>query len=388
MEVIIHRGTHQIGGCATEYRTKKTRIFIDFGAELDTKNTKKFDIAGVTRGKSDCNAVFFTHYHWDHIGLVDTINPDIPLYMGAAAKAITQLYNNKQRENPKSKAYDTTRIEQIQTFERANPVLIGDIKITPFSVDHSAYDAYMFLIEADGKRILHTGDFRAHGLCGSSVKPMLEKYVKKTDVLICEGTTLSRKDFTAKTEDELMGEIKAELEANKYVFVLCSATNIDRVAGICSIVPEDKLCLCDKYQMSIIEYVKKVAWKKYPQYQFEKMIEYDESYYNKAVKDGFCMFVRANNNHKAIMEKYKQYNPLVIYSMWGGYLKEKWWFLEGYKISYKHTSGHADRDAIKMVIDTVNPDKVIPIHTEDPEEFADFGKYTLVLGEDNKTISI
>ena len=43
MEVIIHRGTHQIGGCATEYRTKNTRIFIDFGAELDSENAKPFD---------------------------------------------------------------------------------------------------------------------------------------------------------------------------------------------------------------------------------------------------------------------------------------------------------------------------------------------------------
>ena len=29
MQVIIHRGTHQIGGCATEIRTGSTRILID-----------------------------------------------------------------------------------------------------------------------------------------------------------------------------------------------------------------------------------------------------------------------------------------------------------------------------------------------------------------------
>ena len=81
MEIIIHRGTHQIGGCATEYRTKSTRIFIDFGAELDSKNAKPFNIDGVTKGKTNCDAVFFTHYHGDHIGLLNTINKDIPLYM-------------------------------------------------------------------------------------------------------------------------------------------------------------------------------------------------------------------------------------------------------------------------------------------------------------------
>lgn len=34
MKLTIHRGTHQIGGCATEISTADTRIFIDFGSEL------------------------------------------------------------------------------------------------------------------------------------------------------------------------------------------------------------------------------------------------------------------------------------------------------------------------------------------------------------------
>ena len=36
------------------------------------------------------------------------------------------------------------------------PIKIKDITITPYIVDHSAYNSFMFLIEADGKRILHT----------------------------------------------------------------------------------------------------------------------------------------------------------------------------------------------------------------------------------------
>ena len=63
MEVIIHRGTHQIGGCATEYRTKTTRIFIDFGAELDSENAKPFDIVGVTKGKTK------SHTHIKHVNI-------------------------------------------------------------------------------------------------------------------------------------------------------------------------------------------------------------------------------------------------------------------------------------------------------------------------------
>lgn len=36
------------------------------------------------------------------------------------------------------------------------PVQIKDITVTPYTVDHSAYGAFMFLIQADGKKVLHT----------------------------------------------------------------------------------------------------------------------------------------------------------------------------------------------------------------------------------------
>jgi ribonuclease J len=43
---------------------------------------------------------------------------------------------------------------------------IGPFRVTPFLVDHSAYDAYGLLIESGGKRLFYSGDFRAHGRKG------------------------------------------------------------------------------------------------------------------------------------------------------------------------------------------------------------------------------
>jgi len=372
VEVIIHRGTHQIGGCATEYRTKNTRIFIDFGAELDSENVKLFDIEGVTKGETNCDAVFFTHYHGDHIGLLDTMNNDIPLYMGEVAKGIAKILNDRLSKTPSVNSYDPERIDSIKTFEVATPIVIGDIKITPYMVDHSAFDAYMFKIEAYGKSVLHTGDFRTHGFKGKGVKALLEKYVEKVDVLICEGTTLNRTEAKCETENDLKYRIKKVLEENKYVFVVCSSTNIDRLAGICSIVPKGKYCICDKYQLSVIDYVRSHTGQRSSLYKFNKVLYYSENLDEKMLDRGFCMFVRCGcSEHKRIMEKYKDKNPVVIYSMWKGYLEQDniREFLDGYKRLDLHTSGHADSDAIKMVIDTVRPDIVIPMHTEVPEAF-------------------
>ena len=55
------------------------------------------------------------------------------------------------------------------------PFKIKEITITPYLIDHSAYGAYMFLIEVEGKRILHTGDFRNHGYKGKLLPTTLNK---------------------------------------------------------------------------------------------------------------------------------------------------------------------------------------------------------------------
>ena len=122
------------------------------------------------------------------MGLMDMVNPDIPLYMGKASKEILKRLNNRTRKFP------VELVERNRTFEAPQTIVIGDIAITPLFVDHSAYDAHMFLIEADGKRVLHTGDFRNHGFRGKGLLPTLRKYVGKVDALICEGTTLNRPD--------------------------------------------------------------------------------------------------------------------------------------------------------------------------------------------------
>ena len=75
----------------------------------------------------------------------------------------------------------------MHTFHENQKLRFGDIVVTPYFVSHSAYDAYMFLIEAEGKRILHTGDFRGHGYFSKGLILTIQKYIGQVDVLIIEG---------------------------------------------------------------------------------------------------------------------------------------------------------------------------------------------------------
>lgn len=366
MNIIIHRGSHQIGGCCTEIATEKSRILIDFGSELD--GNAGLNIDGVTGGMSCCNAVLFSHYHGDHIGLMESINEDISLYLGELSLNILKIQNTRQ------KTYCDAVINRISPYKAGFPMMYGDIRVTPLMVDHSAFDSYMFLIEADGKKVLHTGDFRQHGFRGKGLVPTLEKYVGTVDVLICEGTTVSRNNKKSITEVELAAKAKDILENNRYVFIACASTNIDRIAAFCSAVPRGKYCVCDAYQKSILDIVKGKSGRYSELYTFPKMLTYSPSLDEKMLQHGFCMFIRPGNYlSNKMLEHYKAMDPLIVYSMWHGYLEQNHNLMntfDGFRLEELHTSGHADEDAIKCVISKTKPKMIIPIHTEVPEQFA------------------
>ena len=67
-------------------------------------------------------------------------------------------------------------------------------------------------------------------------------------MLITEGTTLSRTEQEMMTEQELQHKVREYMEQYKYVFVLCSSTNLERICALSKTVPYGKYFVCDEYQ--------------------------------------------------------------------------------------------------------------------------------------------
>lgn len=217
MNVVIHRGTHQIGGSAIEISTASTRIMLDFGNELslDEKYTPiNLDIEGVTKGKLDCDGIVISHYHMDHLGQLTSALSEIPLYMGELSKEIALIGAEYQDRG----LY--LRLLGVNTFRGGEAFTIGDIRIRPLVIDHSAADSYMFVIEAEGKHILYTGDFRMHGLRQHVLEKLVKTYIGEVDVLITEGTSLSRDANDPIAEVAVLDDISSYIQDGKYV-LLC-----------------------------------------------------------------------------------------------------------------------------------------------------------------------
>lgn len=402
MTKIITHNSNQIGGNVVVIETSKSRIAIDFGENLPGNENANIEIEGLSEGQATFDGVFFTHYHGDHVGRMKYILPEVPLYVGEVAKKVMLNINSFIKEKEMIELLnDTSRVFELK---ENTPVSIndGDIVVTPYTVDHSAYEAFMFLIETKDENgnpdrtILHTGDYRGHGYRGEKgLLPMIHYYIRKKgqrkiDALITEGTMLSRMDEDVFTEGQLQVWAKDFFEEHRHVFVICSSTNLDTLASFYHAGVENRMSMFgNNYIFAQLKTFTETAGKRSPLYQFHKLWSIDpgkqlqKGNFSGTQEDymrqfGFVCVVKEGEFYEGLIDRFKDCNPVLIYSMWDGYLNpnlsaynEKLAkFCNKYNYISKHTSGHATADIISKVITAVNPQQVIiPIHTEHPELF-------------------
>ncbi|MDR2971411.1 MAG: MBL fold metallo-hydrolase, partial [Bacteroidales bacterium] len=391
MQITIHRGINQIGGCITEIATRTTKIFIDLGHNLPKGEQPEEDdkanyetIAELTKG---VQAIFYTHYHGDHVDLFKFVPNSVQQYIGETAKKIMQIKYERLAKSPRFKKEVTLELLQklnsFQTFTANKRIVVGNIAVTPYYVSHSACDAYMFLIEETNglcKRILHTGDFRGHGYTSKGLIPTLKSYIlkKPIDVLITEGTMLSRPDEQPMREQDLQKKAMELMKQYKYVFVLCSSTDMERLASFHAASKQAKRSfLCDNYQEDVLKVFSSIA--KSPLFQFDNVHFYKhgkQSQFSLIEKTGFCMLIRGKTTHSRypytenalqdLLQQLPQEQTLLIYSYWDGYLKSEniipdfaeVWDMFSNK-QQLHTSGHASAECLAEVCQLVNPTTAI-----------------------------
>jgi len=357
MEINIIRGQNQIGGSIIEVSSKNTKIILDVGSNLDDKEIVVPEIEGLFKGEAKYDGVLISHYHSDHEGLATKILPEIPIYMGEKSYEIHKV----TREYIK-KEY----LKEPKTFKADEEFLIGDIKITPYLCDHSAFDAYMFLLDCEGKKILYTGDFRSNGR--KFFQSLLNK-LPKVDTLITEGTNLSNNKIGKinLTEKELEKKGIEILEGNdRPVFVLMAATNIDRIVTFYKIANATKrLFLIDTYAGQITATIggnipnprtfsnvrifltnqdKYEILKNYPQNKIGK---------NEIANSNFMMCIRSSMK-QYLENRSKEFSfegCVLFYSMWEGYKKQE---------NMKEFLKFMEEKGVKTII---------PIHTENSEWF-------------------
>lgn len=411
MKLIIHRGTHEIGGSCVEVKSSNSRILIDLGIPLVTPTKEPFDtkildgksveqlktlkvlpdINGLYKGESrSIDAILISHSHLDHYGFLKYIHPDIPIYLSEGAQKFIEISN----------IFIPHKTGKLNTLvlPKCKKITIKDFTITGYLVDHSAFDALAFLIESDGKRLFYSGDFRGHGRKSVLFKQMVNKPPAKIDCLLMEGSMLGRGEQAYKTETDVQNEIEnILLNKSNITFLFASSQNIDRLVSAYKACRRTKTTfIIDLYTSYILERLNEVS-PNIPQYNWDniriKFFKYHADCltginksllykFNKCKikfpeinsnKNKILMLARDNSLFKIILKHIKDIKgSIIIYSMWEGYLTTEFKDTcnqNDIEIKPVHTSGHATINDLTQFAKALKPKVLIPIHTFEPEKY-------------------
>lgn len=391
MRVRIHRGANEIGGSCVEIEAGGSTVVIDAGLPLTSRSDvppKPPEIdAQMLR------AIVISHPHLDHYGLLPWM-PQVPVAMGAAARRILRA------AQPYMKQPDF-KLDGPDLADR-QPITIGPFRITPYLVDHSAYDAYALLIEAGGKRLFYSGDIRIHGRKHRQVERLISDPPNNIDALLLEGTTLGRitDGPIPQTEVEIEKLFTERFpEAKGLTLVQVSAQNIDRLVSTYRACQKTgRTLLIDLYTAEVLaatenQHVPQSHWDGIrlciPQRQ---RIQIKRNQWFDALAK--------HSSHRVFLNKHVSRNPeryvllfrglwlrdleqagllkgaCLIHSQWEGYLKEDrcigddtWRQSHGIEFHQIHTSGHASPADLRRLATALASKILVPIHSMVPERF-------------------
>ena len=182
VRLCIHRAADAIGGnCIEIAASTGERLLLDAGRPLDTPEGEPTPIPPTLDTTMSVAGVLLSHAHADHCGLLETLPADWPVYCGQATERLLRL----------SAAIGQKPLAQgLAHWEDGKAMPIGPFTVMPHRIDHSAFDAYALQIDVEGKTILYSGDFRAHGRESERTERLMQNPPEQVDVLIMEGTNL------------------------------------------------------------------------------------------------------------------------------------------------------------------------------------------------------
>jgi ribonuclease J len=284
------------------------------------------------------------------------------------------------------------------------PLTVGPFKITPYLVDHSAYDAYALEVEAGGRKLFYSGDLRAHGRKAALFERLISNPPPDVDVLLMEGSTLGRLDagleFPTESEIEDLF-VRLFNRTPGMALVSASAQNIDRIVSLYRACKRaDRTLVIDLYAAEIL---RATGNSSIPQSDWPNVTVFLPHYQRVRIKQtGRFDVLDPHKTNRVYAEDLSALAPraaflfrsamladldragclnqtVAVWSQWAGYLREDrggqlvdMLKRMGIGIEHAHTSGHAGLGDLKRFAKAIAPRKLVPIHTFEPLQFQDY----------------
>lgn len=416
MNYKIHRGRDEIGGMCIEVAADSgTRILLDLGMPLTTpegddypretpqRPTRELIAVGVLRdipgvyphdpSAPSIAAIILTHVHLDHYGLAHHAHTDIPVYGSDGTISILEAGRIFFPD-----ARLPVKLRHIPVNE---PLHLGEIAVTAIPVDHAAPDSRALLVEADGQRLLYTGDLRAHGRTGFRFEKMLkDARLRNADWLLIEGTTLGSSGGSHGLRSEM--DVEANLielstgNPDGLVAVVASGQNVDRLVSCFRAARRTgRILVIDPYQAFILMKLAPLS-KSIPQFTWDEVgvsfaphqverlkdagmmdLVYEMSTNGKVTSDKlasephrYLMSVRGSFGMTKVFDKVGPQRVVLVWSMWRGYWEREhcamreWAEREEVEALFIHSGGHAWPNDLERLAEAISARETVLVHTE------------------------
>lgn len=378
MNLKIYRSSEQ-KNAIIEISTTKTKILLDGGFNLGENEV--FHLADLQKEYDFANtdAVFLSHVMADYMTLVPGLLENVPVYAGRMTAGVSASAVKYKSEKPCNFA---------GFYKNGVPIVTGDITVTPYLVDDVLFDGYLLLIEADGKKVLYTGDYRANGR--KRFEEILKGLPEKVDVLICERGVITKEDVNLVTERAVEEQAAERIGGKKGpVFVLQDLTDFDRAATMYFAAKRNKRVFLEDLYLSQLACAAGDAmpnpkgWSdvrayltagyKEDHFRYKMFTELPRLTKSELVTQKYVMCVRPTMKKfmKSLFQLRKVGDGLMINALpeessGGTAVQEFLSFAagKGLEVVTLHSSGHADAMALKALVGTVKPAKIVPVSVQ------------------------
>jgi len=352
--------------------------------------------------KPEVDAIVVSHYHWDHVGRIDHVDEEIPVYCGETTALVHEAYSESG-----GSPLDGHEIRKFRTGDRFK---VGSIEFLPVHVDHSIPGAYGFIIRTSEGTIAYTGDFRFHGPAGSMTDDFISTArAERPEVLLTEGTRVSAEEpKNEMSEKAVLGETTRLIRKGRgLVFSSFRGNDVDRIntfdraartsgrqlvvsmktAMILDKLKRDRKLVVPEVGKDVMVYVRRKRTGRMDDRDYlvweRRFLNHGLSAREVHARQGQVFLHLETWNLPEMIDIKPERGGVYVHSTTEAFNEEgeteevlvrNWIDHLGFSYHQIHASGHAPMLGVRRLVGEIEAEKIVPIHTEHPELFKGFLK--------------